>query len=540
MKFKRPEYSQKVNIKKYLIFRMESVNLSLKQLANKERVELELRKNKITMQVLSNPQIQLLEQVCTEIPEFPTALEHVADKLPKLFKDGLDSDSDSEEEISDNDRVDILVIKYIELGLIALGTKKIPVKKPLSEYQKYYLVRRPEIKKEKPGLKNTEYMRLVVEEWQALLKKDDEISPLKSPLSEYQKFQQVRRPEIMKEKPGLKNTQYTGLVAEEWQALKANNLRSMQKEAENNKKVADEEWSLEKIKENLTEVTFEEFIKNKAYQPDKNQSDEENKKYVRLVYDRKWTMLTDKINPEFVMKPITEPFIEVAKSSTPINNRPDCSMESVRIQSPIDFSTITKSCITNLNLEDPYVIEQCQIKPISLLGKMTYKEVRIELMKNTISTAILSHQYYKLFKQFQVIKLKEELNREIKTSPIDFFTITKDNITKLDFEDPCIIEQCQIKPILLTEKMTSDEFKKELIKNSITTVILNYQHNKLFELFKQTISELEKDIVDKKIINIAKPLTMDFPKNLVDQMKSNGISKIEIKSTSIEVEYTNL
>ena len=322
---------------------MKSVNLSLKQLANKERVELELRKNKITMQVLSHPQIQLLEQVCTEIPKipkFPTALDHVTGELPKLFKDELnsdsDSDSDSEEEMSDNDRVDILVRKYIELGLIALGAKKILVKKPLSEYQKYQQMRRPEIMKEKPGLKNTEYMGLVAEEWQALRKKDAEKSSPKSPLSEYQKFQEVRIPKIMKENPGLKNTEYMGLVAEEWQDLKLKNLRSMQKKAENNKKVADEEWSLKKIKENLTEVTFEEFIKNKAYEPDKNQSYEENKKYVRLVYDRKWTMLTDKINPEFVMKPIAEPLVEVVKSSTPIDNRPDCSMESLRTDGKID------------------------------------------------------------------------------------------------------------------------------------------------------------------------------------------------------------
>lgn len=201
--------------------------------------ELELRKNLITIKVLAHPHIKLLEKVCTELflehtlENFPTILEYITIRLPKLFNRDGDSGEDSGGECdsgnSDDDYAKTLTAEYLKLGLIKLGAKKIVIKKLPSEYQRYSR-----------------------QEWVDKKK-------------EYEKLTDVEKTVIR----------------------------------EKNEKLLEEIWSAEKIEKNLVEVNFEEFIKNKAYQPDKNQSDEENKKYIRLVYDRKWTTLTDKINPDF-------------------------------------------------------------------------------------------------------------------------------------------------------------------------------------------------------------------------------------------------
>lgn len=263
-----------------------------KQLLARQNMEKELRLNKITMKILSQPNIELLERVCiSNSHKFPTVREFVKKRLYENEADNSsesdsnstsesDSYSDSSEDEEYNERfikecVERFANEYFELGLISLGAKEYNYKMPLSAYQQYMQKRRPQIKDERPGLKNTEYMELVAEEWKALKKKESK-------------------------------------------TLSAKEKLDMEKKRE---QLSEDEWATTKENENLIEVNFEKFIGTKVYKPNKNQSVLENKKYVRFVYNREWTLLTSTVNRKFITGPptgkvISKPLTNTIKSDS--------------------------------------------------------------------------------------------------------------------------------------------------------------------------------------------------------------------------------
>lgn len=157
---------------------------------------------------------------------------------------------------------------------------------------------------------------------------------------------------------------------------------------------------------------------------------------------------------------------------------------------PIDFASIVKEDIANLDLNDPYLISQCQLKPL-LLNHMTRLEVKSEIMKNMVILTIMTNQSDKLFKMLKelpestIIPISCE---EPDANLIDFLSITIDDISKLDLNDPNLIDQCKIKSILPDPCMNYQEVKTELLKNIVITRISNHQYNILFERY-QTISK---------------------------------------------------
>lgn len=78
-------------------------------------------------------------------------------------------------------------------------------------------------------------------------------------------------------------------------------------------------------------------------------------------------------------------------------------------------------------------------------------------------------------------------------NPIDFYSITKNDIIKLDFSDPHLIEQCQLRPILLLNHMTLWEIRTELMRNIVLNAIINYQYSNLMDKLKQTPKSNKKN-----------------------------------------------
>lgn len=153
---------------------------------------------------------------------------------------------------------------------------------------------------------------------------------------------------------------------------------------------------------------------------------------------------------------------------------------------PIDFASITRENIANLDFNNPHLIAQCQLKPILLLNHMTMLELKSEMNRNLIISAIITNHFYKLYWMLKGLS-KSNISisfEKLDDNSIDFLSMTKDDILELNFNDPNLIEQCKIKSILSDPYMSHQEVKTELLKNVVTTRIVSHQHDILFKRYR--------------------------------------------------------
>ena len=185
------------------------------------------------------------------------------------------SENDDIEEVSENDEVD-------DTTEVSENDEKAQTMEQVSEYKKFVVKRIKELRANKPGKENKEYMKLIVDEWEKQKKRatntdsDDEVSEKNRKAKEYKEFVSKRIKELRASKPGKNNKEYMELIEDEWQK---------KKEIVTSKQTDSDQYDAKSNKPKRQQTDYQKFISKRMKELRETRPGKANKEYMKLAAD---------------------------------------------------------------------------------------------------------------------------------------------------------------------------------------------------------------------------------------------------------------
>lgn len=152
----------------------------------------------------------------------------------------------------------------------------------------------------------------------------------------------------------------------------------------------------------------------------------------------------------------------------------------------MDFANFNKKDIANLDVNDPILIQNCQLELLPSINQqlqMTAGAIRSFYMKNLIMNAIIANQQQTLLNLLKV----NTNNKQNIIFDTAFSNLQKEDIDNLDLTDPLLIQSCQFQllpsiDVLLT--MSKIDIRTLYVRNMIICKIVNSQQRTLLNLLR--------------------------------------------------------